>query len=296
MPVTSYLIIGYKRYESLKNIVEKLFVLDITKIYICLDGPKNDEDILVQERIKKYLDTRKHDLDIKTLFSNENLGCRKNVSRAIDWFFTFEKMGVILEDDLKFDTQAIVFLEKALKHFQTIENVGVVTAYSALDKEVFKVPNQELIVSFPSSWAWGTWKDRWEKYRDVEKRMNKLTFSLMFFKYGGIAGFRRWNSIRKKILKDELDSWAYIWLFTNLKHHFLTVIPTSNLVENIGFDEHATHTKHGKSNSIKVNKKEIDIETFERKFERNKLLNKWYLKNVYGIYNYKERIKNKLIK
>src|SRR5262245_37089210 len=37
--------------------------------------------------------------EVKTLFRERNLGCRKRVSTAIDWFFEHEEEGIILEDD-----------------------------------------------------------------------------------------------------------------------------------------------------------------------------------------------------
>jgi hypothetical protein len=38
------------------------------------------------------------------------------------------------------------------------------------------------------------------------------------------------------------DTWDYQWLYTNLKNNSLTIVPSVNLVTNIGFGEDATHT------------------------------------------------------
>ena len=37
--------------------------------------------------------------EVKTLFREKNLGCKKGVSEAINWFFEHEEEGIILEDD-----------------------------------------------------------------------------------------------------------------------------------------------------------------------------------------------------
>ena len=43
------------------------------------------------------------------------------------------------------------------------------------------------------------------------------------------------------------DTWDYQWQFTCIMNGGLIIEPNQNLVENIGFDKEATHTKKGKS-------------------------------------------------
>jgi hypothetical protein len=43
------------------------------------------------------------------------------------------------------------------------------------------------------------------------------------------------------------DTWDYQWLYTNLKNNSLTVVPSVNLVANIGFAQGATHTTEADS-------------------------------------------------
>ena len=40
----------------------------------------------------------------------------------------------------------------------------------------------------------------------------------------------------------ELDYWDYQWTFTCWAHHGLSILPTTALVENVGFGPEATHT------------------------------------------------------
>lgn len=55
--------------------------------------------------------------DVKTLFNEKHLGCKRAVSEAIDWFFRHEDMGVILEDDCLPDQSFFEFCEVMLKHY-----------------------------------------------------------------------------------------------------------------------------------------------------------------------------------
>lgn len=40
------------------------------------------------------------------------------------------------------------------------------------------------------------------------------------------------------------DSWAYRWSLVCMANHGLTALPNQNLVTNVGFGDHATHTIH----------------------------------------------------
>ncbi len=42
----------------------------------------------------------------------------------------------------------------------------------------------------------------------------------------------------------EHNGWDWPWLFACLTHHGLSILPSTNLISNIGFDETATHTKN----------------------------------------------------
>jgi hypothetical protein len=45
---------------------------------------------------------------------------------------------------------------------------------------------------------------------------------------------------------DRIKSWAYRWSYTHFNHHGLSIVPSKNLVQNIGFGEDSTNTKFGK--------------------------------------------------
>jgi hypothetical protein len=48
------------------------------------------------------------------------------------------------------------------------------------------------------------------------------------------------------------DTWDFAWAFAMLIAGGVSVMPARNLVENIGFDDEATHTKHRLSNDARL--------------------------------------------
>lgn len=62
-----------------------------------------------------------------------------------------------------------------------------------------------------------------------------------------------WKRIFNKTYDGKIDTWDYQWTFSCWVQNSLTVIPTINLVSNIGFGQGAEHTKNkNKYSEMKV--------------------------------------------
>ena len=91
----------FNRPDTTKQVFDAIRKARPKRLYVAADAPrveKEGEAALCQQTraIIKQVDW---DCEVQTLFREENLGCQKAISSAIDWFFEHEEMGIILEDD-----------------------------------------------------------------------------------------------------------------------------------------------------------------------------------------------------
>ena len=99
---TAVLFLVFNRLDTTKQVFEAIREAKPPRLYIAADGAREtkageaEKVTAVRDFILKNIDW---ECDIKTLFREENLGCKYAVSGAIDWFFDNEEMGIILEDD-----------------------------------------------------------------------------------------------------------------------------------------------------------------------------------------------------
>ena len=95
------LLLLFNRPIETKILFDRLRLLKPSKIYINQDGPRINflKDKILCQEVKKLIKDIDWQCDIKTKFSEINLGCRTSVSSAISWFFQNEEEGIILEDD-----------------------------------------------------------------------------------------------------------------------------------------------------------------------------------------------------
>jgi len=52
-----------------------------------------------------------------------------------------------------------------------------------------------------------------------------------------------WTNLWKHVRDKKIDTWDAQWVYSIMSKKGLTITPTVNLIENIGFDGDATHTK-----------------------------------------------------
>ena len=99
---TAVLFLVFNRLDTTKQVFEAIRQAKPPRLYIAADGVREAKDG-EDEKVKAVRDYITSNIDweceVKTLFREQNFGCKMAVSGAIDWFFQNEEMGIILEDD-----------------------------------------------------------------------------------------------------------------------------------------------------------------------------------------------------
>ncbi len=215
------------------------------KLYIAADGPRPDKE----GEVEKVARTRKLVLqgidwscEVQTLLRETNLGCRMAVSSAIDWFFEHEEEGIILEDDCLPDQSFFRFCAELLDYYRHDTRV------MAISGDNFQHGQQRGKYSYyfsqiPHCWGWATWRRAWHMYHSAIEHFEEIMAEQAYREFTHYPPANTmWQKSFYKTFQQEIDTWDYLWTFANLVNHGLTVLPQSNLVENIGFSAEATHT------------------------------------------------------
>lgn len=288
---TPILFIIFNRPDTTQKVFEIIRQIQPKYLYVAADGPRENihgEAEICQETRNVVLKQIDWDCKLVTRLNNNNLGCGKNVSGAITWFFENVEQGIILEDDCVPSLSFFNFCENLLEKYRYNENIFVI---SGTNQQKKKRGNASYYFSaYGLIWGWASWRRAWEKYSysletiDDLSIKNRLTF---YFKTKREKDY--WLSIFKIMKYDPIDTWDHQWLFTQWINKGINIIPNVNLIKNIGFDSRATHTKiniEGISNLslsemkimkypkiIKINRK-ADLYSFDNAFQKKLKLKK----------------------
>jgi hypothetical protein len=157
---TPVLVTGFNRPDLLEVILKRLSIAKAANVYISIVGPNevNHDDT------KKVFDCQKLAKEFNRLtpdrnrFSDSNLGCGKGMVKAIDWFFSNVPEGIILEDDIEFDSNFLTCMQYLLNAHRSDKYIGSVTGFNPLGfDELIRCMGSQVdyyLHPFFSSWGW----------------------------------------------------------------------------------------------------------------------------------------------
>lgn len=241
------LLIVFNRPDLTARVIEAISRHRPPRLYVAADGPRNSEDDLMVALTRDVATQTFWPCHVKTRFLSQNAGCRRHVSDAIDWFFSFEEQGVILEDDCIPSSAFLEFASVLLDKYAANPTVGAIAGTSFLPHslEASRDDSASYYFSrFSTVWGWATWRSVWALYDYEISFLDSWVASHGFrrsFASSGEAAY--WLSRFRAVQRGNLDTWDYAWMATIMFHQLVVATPLANLVSNSGFRPDATHTK-----------------------------------------------------
>lgn len=248
---TPILFLVFNRPDTTKAVLERILQIQPQKLYVVADGARNGKpnDAIKCAETRALFENLPSEIELHTLFRNENFGCKKSVSEGISWFFKNEKQGIILEDDCLPHLDFFPFCEAMLNRYADDPQVMHISGDNFQDgKRVGDLNASYYFSHLPHIWGWATWRSAWELY-DVEvKALNNFQQNVSAKDLGWKPYFfKKFLQNFQKVANNEVDTWDYQWIFTVWNHKGISILPQVNLIENIGFGSEATHTTQADS-------------------------------------------------
>ncbi len=245
MPVPAVLFLGFNRPDLSVRVLERLRESGVKRLYIALDGPRpgNPADTDLCGAMKRLIDGIDWADEKVVLRREENLGCGRAVSSAIDWFFQHVDRGIIVEDDCLPDPSFFSFCGEMLFRYADDPRVGTVSGTGLIPVEI--TPNESHFFSkYVGIWGWATWRRAWATYDyDLSSLSLEAWSDVVRARSENAVECRYWLHILDLMLKGGIDTWDFQVQFSAWRENALHVTSTKNLVENLGFRNDATHTR-----------------------------------------------------
>ena len=241
------LVMAFNRPDHLQVLLGRLRQVQPTRLYVAIDGPRIDregEDAQVQA-CRALVASVDWDCAVHTLFQESNLGCGLGVSTAINWFFTNEDRGIILEDDIIPDPSFFPYCAELLDRYENDERVFAISGCNFVPPAAQSHPEQAYRFSqVPHIWGWATWRRTWDKHRlDISGWRGDLPATKLWARSGhSLPASVYWAGTFELLARKEVDTWDGQFVLASMVAGQLTATSNVNLIENIGFGETATHT------------------------------------------------------
>lgn len=234
----------FKRPETTEKVFQKIRAAKPKTLFVIADGSRPDRlgEAELCEATRKIVEKVDWDCDLQKNFSDVNMGLRERVASGLTWVFNQVDEAIILEDDCLPNLSFFQFCEECLCKYREDERIMMVCGTNLLGE--WKADTQSYCFSYHSHcWGWATWRRAWQHY---DPEMNLWLNSEIKERIKDVVCDRKRFEIYQKqfdaVYSNKINSWALRWLCARLSQSGLAIIPSRNLISNIGFGENATNT------------------------------------------------------
>lgn len=241
---TAVLFLVFNRPGTTAQVFEAIRQAKPPRLYVAADGPRVNREGEAERvaRVREIATAVDWPCKVKTLFREENLGCKYAVSGGITWFFEHEEQGIILEDDCLPHPDFFGFCETLLERYASDERVWVITGDNFQNGQK-RGEGAYYFSRYNHVWGWASWRRAWQKADMDIKFWPEWKHSTAWQATMPDKVERKyWAEIFDRMYRAEMDTWDYPWTASVWYHGGLTATPNVNLVSNVGFGPDSTHT------------------------------------------------------
>jgi hypothetical protein len=211
------------------------------------------DEIMNNNQIRAFVAEIDWNCELKTFFREEYVDIYTSLWSAIDWVFANEETAIILEEDCVASPPFFEYCEQLLVKYKNEPRVWMISGDNFTPKG-----NPEGLSYFFSCFShiygWAGWADRWEKMDRNLSTWPELRNSKHFKEYYSNLLIAEYHKFRVNQIFNKMEffnPWDYIFIYNQMKNNAYAVVPSVNLVTDIGiYGIH--HNDHVKTANYKI--------------------------------------------
>jgi hypothetical protein len=234
----------FNRPDTTERVFEEIRKTQPPKLLVIADGPRSDRPGETEKcsAVRAIIEKVDWDCEVLKNYADGNLGCKQRVSSGLNWVFDTVEEAIVLEDDCLPHPTFFQFCEELLEKYRNDQRIMMISGTNMLEE--WKSPIQSYHFSyFGMIWGWASWRRAWNYY-DVEIKLweQPEIKNLISDVLHDEKQFKRIKSALDSIYAG-CDTWDFQWFFARVCQSGLSIVPSVNLISNIGFSQDGTHTQ-----------------------------------------------------
>ncbi len=245
----------FKRSDTTQKVFDSIRQAKPSKLLVIADGPRSD----YPNEAKKCAETRAiidqvdWDCEVLTNYSEVNLGCAKRVATGLDWAFDLAEEAIVLEDDCVPHPTFFQFCEELLEYYRNDQRVMAIAAKNVQFGRR-RTDYSYYFSRYNHCWGWASWRRAWQHFDfDMTLWPEAKSKNILLDILGDQRAASYWTRIFQSTYEGGNNSWAYRWMLSCWLQNGLSILPSHNLVSNLGFGADATNTITSSKNSHYAN-------------------------------------------
>ncbi len=291
----------FNRPDKTEKVFEAIRQAKPPKLLVVADGPRADRPGEAEKcaAVRAIIDRVDWDCQVLKNYAESNLGCKQRVASGLDWVFDTVEEAIILEDDCVPHPTFFRFCEELLNRYRHDKRIMSICGQNVPFRNR-RTEDSYHFSRYSSSWGWASWRRAWRFY-DVDMKLWPEVRDGNFLSdiLGDLKTVKYWTRTFHMCYEGQINTWDYQWTFAGWVQNGMSILPSVNLVTNIGFDEEGTHTTDCNPTSSPANRP-LEAMSFPLRHPpfviRDAQADRWIQINIHLDAPLLERAKNKLRK
>lgn len=237
------LLLFFTRSDTFRQVFEAVRQARPSKLFLYQDGPRGEKDMAGLQACRQIVSDEHIDweCEVHRNYLTKNQGCDPSGFRSHQWAFSLADKVIVLEDDVVPSQSFFPFCKEMLDRYEHDERIAMIAGFNT-DEITPDVPDDYFFTSFQSIWGWASWRrvaQRWESdYAFMHDAYNMRQLK-------ALARQRGYRNTMLQMFHDHSVSgkeyFETIYWADMILNSGLTIMPTKNLVNNVGLTADSTH-------------------------------------------------------
>jgi hypothetical protein len=237
--IAPILLIAFNRPETTAIVFQKIREGRPLKLYVAVDGPREDKefDVPLINAVKLIVEKVDWPCQVKYIFNEVNKGAELTVSSAITWVFETEESAIIIEDDIIAPISFLIFAQEMLIKYIDDDRIDMITGSNFTPISIPGNSDYFFAKYGHTGGGWATWRRAWKAfdlYISIPREHMALSFLIPKTNTLKEANYYR-RDFQLMYNKGAGNStWDNVWRYYHRVNEKLAIIPSENLTSNIG--------------------------------------------------------------
>jgi len=237
------LLLFFTRSDTFRQVFREVRKARPSQLFLYQDGPRDEHDLPGIEACRQIVadDQIDWECEVHRQYLEKNQGCDPSGFLSHQWAFSLAGKVIVLEDDVVPSQSFFTFCKEMLDRYEHDERISMVCGFNT-DEVTTDVTADYFFTSFQSIWGWASWR-RVAQRCEADYAFMHDAASLQQLK--AVARQRGYRSNMLKMFSDHSQSGkAYfetIYWADLILNSGLCIMPTKNLVNNVGLTTGSTH-------------------------------------------------------
>ncbi len=242
---TPVALIVFNRPEPTRRVFAAIAAARPARLLLIADGPRADRagEAELCEIVRQIVSAVDWPCQVEANFATKNMGCRRRVVSGLNWVFSLVEEAIILEDDCLPDASFFPYCSQLLERYRDQNQIGMIAGFNPLEKS-FPFNYSYYFSVMVGIWGWATWRRAWQQYdENIATWPGVKASGLLAQILPDKVAVGYWEKVFDAMHQGRgPNTWDYQWVYACWTHTALSIVPSRNLIQNIGFGADATHT------------------------------------------------------